>query len=248
MSGKKRVGLTPRTIGDASELPPPLTSADVQAYLTKKPSSGETQPIVSGKQKKAQRGEPVKSTLFFALGFAVVVVFLLLCTILFRFAFVYLRLVFIDPPLLTKAAIPYYSRPGVDISDRSVTFLQFEYFVIATDMLDAIHLVYVPSAIALGLLCRYRSLETFGYSLIVTVVFLLHLAKVIYFGLYATGILSCDTFFLCVNRSSAAAANTPDTLFWAEFITMIVVLLLDIALFYVARVYRASWSSAKDYS
>jgi hypothetical protein len=193
---------------------------------------------------KLKKRQVAKSAIFCTIVFASVILILYLLIIMFRVAFVYLRLDFVEPPLLTKASIPYYVRPGTAISDRSVQFLSFEYFVVATDILDAIHLLYVPACILYALTCGFRSLEVFGYTIVVAVVFLLHFAKFVYFFLYAVGILSCTAFLFCVNRNPISTG--PDILFWFQFYTMLALLPLDIGLLFVGKSFRSAQKTSEQ--
>lgn len=220
-------------------LPPPPATFRPPVQYEKLPLL--QQPAPPARKTKRQ---VAKSAIFCTIVFASAILLAYLLIIMFRVAFVYLRLDFVEPPLLTKASIPYYVRPGTSISDRSVEFLSFEYFVVATDILDAIHLFYVPACILYALTCGFRSLDVFGYSIVVALVLVLHVAKVVYFFPYAVGILSCNSFLFCVNRNPAAVTpsnpDPADILFWFQFVPMIVLILLDIGLLFVGKSFRSA--------
>ena len=152
-----------------------------------------------------------------------------------RYYLVDLRIVFCEFPFLQASDIPYYVRPGFHIDlARVVVNSSFEWWVYASNLLDLIPLVYVPTSFLIALLCGFKSIYITGVFIVLVIIFLLQLAKASYFTLYMFSLfgLHCEKHPFCINRDPVIDPSSPDVTFSIEtFVTWGLVVLTFFMLF-----------------
>jgi len=188
------------------------------------------------------RRRPASAALSCSVLTAMVVVVLYLATWSFRFYTVHLRIPFSEQPFLSAGAIGYWNRGGSPIDAATTAVGSFEWWVYATDLFDLLVVFWVPSSLVLGLLCALPSLAVTGVTAVLALVFLLQLAKAVYFSLYLFSLfgLLCEQHAFCINRDLALPASDPDPTFWIQTIVTYALAGLTLLLIFLPGVYRSA--------
>jgi hypothetical protein len=193
----------------------------------------ERDPLLRGRNGSSSKTGACVATIFgfvFALG-----VFLLVYM-------VDARAVFLDPPKISLANVPYYIKPGFPITATSAAVNSFNWFVYMSDFLMVIPTFYIPGGFLIATLFNFSGLAGTGLPIILWVLFFIELVKSGYFlfiWLNWFG-LKCVKHPFCIQRDPFASATTADSTFvWEAIITFAFTILLIISALVLPRVYKS---------
>ena len=168
----------------------------------------------------------------FGACFSVTLIFLWALGLIALLYLVHMQIVFLNPPKVVQAGIPYYNKPVPGPIDGTKAEVgAFLWFVYATDLLLLLPVVIVPMLFMIDLLFS-AGVGVIG-SVVTFVVFaLLEAAKSVYFSLIWAGLfgLHCEEEPFCVSRDPATPASTPDSTFVFEAIFTYAFLVFSILL------------------
>lgn len=159
--------------------------------------------------------------------------------------YVHSRLIFVEPPFIKASEIHYYNYaladPQTDVSLANVYSVDF--WILKTDFLLVPFAFYVFVSLLLSLLCAVRSLESFGFTSVVSLFVILEVAKAGYFSLYYFNVsdtYSCSAYPFCVNRDPTQDPSSADMVFVVEYFGTIAIAILTLPLLFLPTIYKSA--------
>lgn len=193
----------------------------------------------------AARGRGYPSSFTCGIVLYLVAVFIWVLGLVFWVSFVHTRIVFVEAPFLSASSIPYYNYPLVmPPTDTALAeAFSLDWFIYASDLLLFFVAFYILATLVFALLQQIRSLNSLGFSIVVTLILLVQLAKSVYFSLYwfdASTSFSCKNYPFCVNRNPAEPPDSADTTFLVEIYFTYAYTLLTLVLYGLPSVYKSA--------
>jgi hypothetical protein len=132
---------------------------------------------------------------------------------------------------------PSYATPGhVALRTSQTEVDSFAWFIYASDLLCVFAVAYIPAALLVAVVCRL-SIWLTGEPIFIFILFVIELAKSIFFTVIWLNKTQCSEYPFCVNRSTSSDFVHTDYTFIVEavgnYVSTVMLAIIGIASFFV---------------